>query len=49
MALGLLAGGLLAAPLGALFAKHVSSKWLLVLVGTVLTSTSLYGVWSALT
>lgn len=49
MAIGLLIGGILAAPFGAWFAKHVSSKWLLVLVGTVLTLTSVYGVVSALT
>ena len=49
MALGLLAGGVLAAPLGAWFAKRVSAKLLLILVGTVLTATSIYGVVSALT
>lgn len=49
MALGLLAGGVLAAPLGAWFAKRVSAKLLLILVGTVLTATSVYGVVSALT
>lgn len=48
MALGLLVGGILAAPFGAWFAKHVSSKVLLILVGTVLTLTSAYGVWRAL-
>lgn len=48
MALGLLAGGVLAAPLGAWFAKRVSAKILLILVGTVLTATSMYGVWQAL-
>lgn len=48
MALGLLAGGVLAAPLGAWFAKRVSAKLLLILVGTVLTATSIYGVVSAL-
>lgn len=45
--LGLLIGGLLAAPLGAWAAKHFPAKQMLILVGTVLTLTSAYGVWSA--
>src|SRR5690606_13057937 len=45
--LGLLIGGILAAPLGAWAAKHFPAKQMLVLVGTVLTLTSAYGVWSA--
>jgi uncharacterized membrane protein YfcA len=45
--LGLLIGGILAAPLGAWAAKHFPPKQMLVLVGTVLTLTSMYGVWSA--
>jgi len=45
--LGLLIGGLLAAPLGAWAAKHFPAKQMLILVGTVLTLTSTYGVWSA--
>ena len=45
--LGLLIGGLLAAPLGAFAAKHFPAKQMLILVGTVLTLTSAYGVWSA--
>lgn len=45
--LGLLIGGLAAAPLGAWVAKHVSPKALLILVGTVLSITSAYGVWNA--
>ena len=45
--LGLLIGGLLAAPLGAWAAKHFSAKQMLILVGIVLTLTSAYGVWSA--
>ncbi|MBN9505456.1 MAG: sulfite exporter TauE/SafE family protein [Altererythrobacter sp.] len=45
--LGLLIGGILAAPLGAWAAKHFPPKQMLVLVGTVLTLTSVYGVWSA--
>ncbi len=45
--LGLLIGGLLAAPLGAWAAKHFPAKHMLILVGVVLTLTSAYGVWSA--
>ena len=45
--LGLLIGGLLAAPLGAWVAKHFNPKTMLVLVGIVLTATSLYGVYRA--
>jgi uncharacterized membrane protein YfcA len=46
--LGLLIGGLLAAPLGAWAAKHFPAKQMLILVGVVLTLTSAYGAWSAL-
>ena len=45
--LGLLIGGLLAAPLGAWAAKHFPAKQMLILVGVVLTLTSAYGVWRA--
>jgi uncharacterized membrane protein YfcA len=45
--LGLLIGGLLAAPLGAWAAKHVPAKQMLILVGAVLTVTSAYGVYRA--
>jgi uncharacterized membrane protein YfcA len=45
--LGLLIGGLLAAPLGAWAAKHFPAKQMLILVGCVLTLTSAYGVWTA--
>ena len=45
--LGLLIGGLAAAPLGAWAAKHVPAKQMLILVGAVLTLTSAYGVYSA--
>jgi uncharacterized membrane protein YfcA len=41
--IGLLIGGVAAAPLGALFAKRIPMKLMLVLVGTVLTITSTYG------
>lgn len=45
--LGLLIGGLLAAPLGAWAAKHFPAKQMLILVGIVLTLTSAYGVYRA--
>lgn len=45
--LGLLIGGLLAAPIGAWAAKHFPAKQMLMLVGVVLTLTSAYGVWNA--
>lgn len=45
---GLLIGGVAAAPLGAVIAKRTRPKLLLVLVGTLLTLTSLYGVYRAL-
>lgn len=41
--LGLLIGGVCAAPFGAFFAKRIPMKVMLVLVGTVLTITSTYG------
>ena len=46
---GLLIGGVVAAPFGALVAKRVPAKKLMVLVGIILTLTSAYGVYSALT
>jgi uncharacterized protein len=45
--LGLLIGGLLAAPIGAWAAKHFPPKQMLILVGIVLTLTSTYGVYRA--
>jgi uncharacterized protein len=45
--LGLLIGGLLAAPLGAWAAKHFPPRQMLILVGIVLTLTSTYGVYRA--
>ena len=44
---GLLLGGVIAAPFGAFAAKRFSPKLMLILVGVVLTATSLYGVWTA--
>lgn len=45
---GLLIGGVLAAPLGAFVVKKVPAKRLLVLVGCILTITSMYGVYKAI-
>ena len=45
---GLLIGGVVAAPIGALMAKRVQADLLLTLVGTVLTLTSLYGLYRAI-
>jgi len=45
--LGILIGGVIAAPIGAWAAKHFSPKVMLVLVGIVLTLTSVYGVYRA--
>ena len=47
--IGLLIGGVAAAPLGAMVAKKVRPKLLLVFVGLVLVLTGAYGVWAALT
>jgi uncharacterized membrane protein YfcA len=47
--LGLLIGGVAAAPLGAFVAKRVPAKGLLILVGVLLTVTSLYGIYRAVT
>lgn len=46
--LGLLIGGVLAAPLGAFVAKWVEADKLMVLVGLVLTATSGWGLWRLL-
>jgi uncharacterized membrane protein YfcA len=45
---GLLIGGVIAAPFGALLAKRVEPKMLMLLVGLVLTATSLYNLYLAL-
>ena len=47
-ALGLLIGGVAAAPFGAVVAARVSAKPMLVMVGIVLSVTSLYSLWRAL-
>lgn len=41
---GLLIGGVVAAPLGALLARHIAPKILMVSVGVILTLTSLFGI-----
>ena len=46
--LGLLIGGVLAAPLGAWVARHARPKTLLIFVGSLLTLTSLYGIYHAI-
>ena len=45
--MGLLIGGVLAAPLGAWAARHFPPRVLMILVGVVLTITSGYGTWHA--
>lgn len=45
--LGLLIGGVMAAPIAAFAAKHFPPKPMLIMVGIVLSATSLYGVWTA--
>jgi uncharacterized membrane protein YfcA len=45
---GLLAGGLIAAPFGAILAKRIEPKLLMLLVGIVLTATSLFGLYRIL-
>jgi len=47
--LGLIIGGVAAAPLGAMMAKRFSPKLMLVMVGIVLISTSAFGLYRALT
>ncbi|MGV3731272.1 MAG: sulfite exporter TauE/SafE family protein [Sphingopyxis sp.] len=46
--LGLIIGGVAAAPLGAYMAKRFSPKLMLVMVGVVLTATSAFGLYRAL-
>ncbi|HSG33470.1 MAG TPA: sulfite exporter TauE/SafE family protein [Sphingomonadaceae bacterium] len=46
--LGLLIGGVAAAPFGAWAAKHFPAKQMLILVGVVLTLTSGYGIYTAM-
>ena len=46
--LGLLIGGVVAAPFGAIIAKRLEADRILVLVGIVLTATSGFGLWKLL-
>lgn len=46
--LGLIIGGVVAAPIGAWAAKRVPLKPMLIFVGFVLAATSLFGIWAAL-
>jgi uncharacterized membrane protein YfcA len=46
--LGLLIGGLLAAPLGGVLAKRVPARALMAMVGTLLTLTSIWSIYQAL-
>ena len=46
--IGLLIGGVLAAPFGAIIAKRVNPDWLLTFVGVILTLSSGYGLYRAL-
>lgn len=48
MIVGLLIGGLLAAPLGAILAKRIKPKTLLTLVGSLLLLTSVYNIYKAI-
>jgi uncharacterized protein len=45
---GLLIGGVIAAPLGAVLTKRIAAQHLLLMVGVVLTITSIYGIYRAL-
>jgi uncharacterized membrane protein YfcA len=46
--IGLLIGGIVAAPAGAWLTKHIPARPLMVLVGTVLVLSSLFGIYKAL-
>lgn len=46
--LGLLVGGMIAAPLAALFVKHVRERWVLLAVGVLVMAISLYQIGRAL-
>ena len=45
---GLVVGGLFAAPLAALLTRHLHTRILLVLVGSVIVTISLFNLWQAL-
>jgi uncharacterized protein len=46
--IGLLIGGVIAAPFGAMMAKRIPTKPLLMMVGVILTITSVYGIYKSL-
>ncbi len=46
--LGLLVGGMIAAPLAAVFVKHVRERWVLLAVGALVMAISLYQIGTAL-
>jgi uncharacterized protein len=46
--IGLLIGGVAAAPFGAILAKRIPTKPLLMMVGIILTMTSMYGIYKAI-
>jgi hypothetical protein len=45
--IGLMVGGVLAAPFGAMLVKKIPARPLMTLVGVILLGTSMYGVWRA--
>jgi uncharacterized membrane protein YfcA len=45
--IGLLIGGIIAAPAGAWLTKHIPARPLMIMVGVVLTLTSLFGIYKA--
>jgi hypothetical protein len=47
--IGLLIGGIIAAPAGAWLTKHIPARPLMVMVGTVLVLSSLFGIYKAVT
>ncbi|WP_164156626.1 sulfite exporter TauE/SafE family protein [Sandarakinorhabdus rubra] len=47
-AVGLIIGGLLAAPIGARIASRMQARRLLLLIGSILMLSSVYGLWAAL-
>lgn len=45
---GILVGGMAAAPLGAVLAKRMPARGLMAMIGTLLTASSAYSIWAAL-
>ncbi len=46
--LGLLVGGMIAAPLAAVFVRHVRERWVLLAVGVLVMGISLYQIGTTL-